>query len=175
MKPFLAALASDPAANDPLSGLQENAPPVKVPWPEWIWWVIGIAALLALLFFVWIGVRIGRRKMKEMPPSPRSIAQRELEHLRQSGADLDAYDFGVAVSDILRTYIAKQYGLQTTQQTSVEFLTSIHSSPRFSDSERRLLSAFLEQTDLRKFARVPAGESEALLSAAFAFVEGAAA
>lgn len=175
MKNFLAAIVPSPDEIDPLSGLKENAPPVEVPWPDWVWWAIIGGGIVLLTVLAIVGVKIARRQMASQPPSPRHIALRDLHQLRTTGKDMDAYAFGVAVSDILRTYIAQYYSLHATQQTSPEFLASIATSARFSDAERRLLAAFLEQCDLRKYAREQAGDNEALLQSAYAFIESAAA
>jgi hypothetical protein len=175
MKLLLAAIVPPPDGGDPLTGLRENAPPVEVPWPDWVWWAIGGGALLLITALILVGVWLARRQLATQPPSPRHIALRELHQLRTSGAGMDAYAFGVAVSDILRTYISQYYSLHATQQTSPEFLASIATSARFSDAERRLLAAFLEQCDLRKYARVQAEDNEALLASAYAFIESATA
>jgi hypothetical protein len=173
MKTFLAAIVPDPEATDPLPGLRENAPSVEVPWPDWVWWAIAAGAVILVVVLVRLCVWWARRQVAALPPSPRHIALRDLQQLRTTGASLDAYAFGVAVSDILRTYISQYYSLQATQQTSQEFLASIAGSSRFTDSERRLLAAFLEQCDLRKYARVHAEDNEALLNSAYAFIESA--
>jgi hypothetical protein len=173
MNSFLAAIVPDPGSTDPLSGLKENAPPVDVPWPDWVWWSIGGGAAVLVALLVWLGRWYARRQLATQPPSPRHIAFQELQKLRTQAAGMDPYAFGVAVSDILRTYISQYYSLQATQQTSPEFLASIATSARFTDAERRLLAAFLEQTDLRKYARVAADDNDALLASAYAFIESA--
>lgn len=172
MKPLLAAIAPSPDATDPLSGLRENLPPVEVPWPEWAWWAMGAGAIVLCGSLIALGVWWGKRKLIAQPLSPRHIAKQELQRLRAEGLGMDGYAFGIAVSDILRTYISQHYGLQATQQTSPEFLASIAKTTRFTDEERRLLAVFLEQCDMRKFARVEAAENETLLQSAEAFVEG---
>jgi hypothetical protein len=70
--------------------------------------------------------------------------------------------FGVTVSDSIRTYIRAEHGLGATTQTSIEFLESIRSNPVFTENEKEGLEAFLNRTDLLKFARTAAGEAELL-------------
>ncbi len=176
---ILAAIQSAPPpaapVPDPLAGLRENAPPVDVPWPPWVWWAIGIGAVIALALLVWFIVWLVRRKPAAPPPTPRQIALRALEDLRAHIRELDPYAFSVRVSDVLRTYVSGQFALHATTQTSPEFLASIAESARFSEGDKALLATFLERCDMLKFARVEAHaeENSELLGAAAAFVQGA--
>lgn len=159
---------------DPLLGLRDNAVPVAVPWPEWVWWCIGIGAVILAALLVALGYWLSKRKPKPIPPTPREIALRGLEELRAKAASTEPYQFSVAVSDVLRTFVSGQYGLKATQQTSPEFLTSLAAVHDFTQDERDLLAKFLERCDLLKFARISAREEEnaELLRAASAFVQG---
>ena len=155
--------------------IKDIAPPVWVfPYPMWM---VVTAGVIALLLIVGVALLI-RRWIKSRPapppPTPRSIALRELERLRGQVKVLDPYAFSIAVSDVLRTYIGAAYRLHAPQQTSPEFLASISRSPKFSDSDRKLLAEFLEHCDLIKFARIDAsvGDSARLLESAQAFVLG---
>ena len=178
---ILAAIQSAPpsapspdAQPDPLAGLRENAPPVDVPWPPWVWWAIGVGAVITLALLVWLIVWLARRKPAAPPPTPRMIALRALEELRAHIRELDPYAFSVRVSDVLRTYVSGQFDLRATSQTSPEFLASIAGSPRFSAVDRQLLATFLERCDMLKFAHVEAHAEEngELLGSASAFVQG---
>jgi len=175
---ILAALqpATPPAAPapDPLAGLRGIAPPVDVPWPPWVWWAIGVGAVVTLTLLIWLIVWLARRKPATPPPTPRQIALRELEELRAHIRELDPYAFSVRVSDVLRTYVSGQFELHATTQTSPEFLASIVDSPRFSSVDRQLLATFLERCDMLKFARIEAHAEEngELLGSAAAFVQG---
>ena len=161
-------------APDPLAGLRDIAPPVDVPWPPWVWWAIGIGAVIAVALLTWLVVWLVRRKPKTPPPTARQIALRALEVLRAHVCELDSYEFSIRASDVLRTYVSGHYKLQATSQTSPEFLASIADSPRFSAVDRQLLATFLERCDMLKFARVEAHAEEngELLTAATAFVQG---
>jgi Domain of unknown function (DUF4381) len=170
---WLAAITPDPAA-DPLAGLRDNAATVAVPWPAWVWWAIigGSVVLIALL--AWFAVWYARHRRKEPPPTPREIARLALDGLHARAEKAESYEFSVAVSDVLRTYVSSQYSLHATRQTSPEFLASIAGSPQFTADDRALLAAFLERCDLLKFARIEgrSAENYELLRAAAAFVEG---
>lgn len=162
-----------PADVDPFPGMEKKLPPTDVPWPDWAWWIIGAIALVLLALLVWLIVWAVRRKMAVTPLTPRAIAQQALQALRSRVQTEDAYGFAVAVSDVLRTFISAQFSLRATSQTSPEFLAEISGTARFSEADRSLLATFLEQCDLRKFARVEASDNEALLNSASAFVESA--
>ena len=169
--------ASAPAPDakpDPLAGLRDIAPPVDVPWPPWVWWAIGIGAVIVLALLVWLIVWLVRRKPAAPPPTPRMIALRALEELRAHIRELDPYAFSVRVSDVLRTYVSGQFDLRATSQTSPEFLASIADSPRFSSVDKELLATFLERCDMLKFARIEAHAEEngEMLGSATAFVQG---
>ena len=173
----ISQLPDSPNANtpDPLAGLRDNAPLVEVPWPNWAWWALGAGVVVAIGLLIWLGWWLGNRRSTTPPPTPRTLALRALEALRAQATQMEPYAFSVAVSDVLRTYVSRQYHLRATQQTSPEFLVSINASARFSDGDRELLAKFLERCDLLKFARIEASaeENSALLRDASAFVQGA--
>ena len=170
---ILAAIQT--AEPDPLAGLRGNVGPVEVPWPAWVWVCIGFGAALLVGLLVWLGYWLAHRKPKAIPPTARQIALRALEELRARAPHTEPYEFSVAVSDVLRTYVSAQYQIRATQQTSPEFLASISKAAEFTHEDRQLLAAFLERCDLLKFARIAAREEEnvELLKSAAAFVQGA--
>ncbi|MGB8166764.1 MAG: DUF4381 family protein [Chthoniobacteraceae bacterium] len=175
---ILAALTQStpaPGSEPEAEMIKDIAPPVWVfPYPTWM---VVTAVVIALLLLIGAALLI-RRWIKSRPapppPTPRSIALRGLERLRGEVKSLDPYAFSFAVSEVLRTYVGAAYRLHATQQTSPEFLAEISGSPKFSDSDRKLLAGFLEHCDLIKFARIhaDAGDSLRLLDSAFAFVRG---
>ena len=171
---IFAAIQNAPAA-DPLAGLRENAPPVDVPWPPWVWWCIGAGAVVVVALLIWLGYWLAHRKPKVIPPTPRQIALRALEQLRAQATHMEPYEFSVVVSDVLRTFVSDHYHLRATQQTSPEFLNSLSATSDFTKEDRDLLAVFLERCDLLKFARITAREEEnvELLRAAAGFVQGA--
>jgi hypothetical protein len=167
--------AIQPGNPDPLAGLRDNVPPVDVPWPAWVWWCIGAGALVLVGAAVALGYWLAHRKPQTIPPTPRQFALRALEELRARAPRTEPYEFSVAVSDVLRTFVSAQYHMRATQQTSPEFLNSISAAADFTKEDRDLLAVFLERCDLLKFARISAHEeeNEELLRAAAAFVQGA--
>lgn len=115
----------------------------------------GVAALLLLgLLAIWFFR--GRRHHRILTPKERALAV--LADLRARGGS--AYDCGVKVSDALRTYMNEQHGLDAVHRTSLEFLESLRGNPVFDDNEKSSLAAFLEASDLIKYARADAGRDE---------------
>ena len=102
------------------------------------------------------------------------MALAALERLRAQVRTLSPYDFSIAVSEVLRTFIERQHRLRALEQTSPEFLASLAAARQFTEADRGLLADFLERCDLIKFARVEASAetSEELLGSATAFVQG---
>ena len=147
----------NPAAPTPAPIHDIVGPVWFFPWPAWVVVCVVLGAVLVLAGLV-MGVRslLNRKK----PPTPKERALAALERLRSAIAGADPYAFGITVSDAIRNYIHEQHGLQATTQTSLEFLESIASDPVFTDNEKAGLAAFLEKTDLLKYARAEAGESE---------------
>ena len=173
---LLAALNQAPAApQPPMPEIRDIAPPVDIfPYPMWMVVVAAILALAVLAGVVFFVVKKMRDKPKPLPPTPREIAIRELEALRPQVERLTSYDFSIAVSDVLRSFIARLFHLHAREQTSTEFLSAISRSVKFSENEKSLLSGFLERCDLIKFARIDAtsADSAQLLGSAVDFVKG---
>lgn len=151
------------------------APPVPVfPYPLWMVIAAGVGLVLALGAIVWALVRYWKNRPVPPPPSPRERALAALEKLRGGMAHVEPYPFSIQVSDVLRGFVAEEFRVSATRQTSPEFLASAAASPRFSEADKALLAVFLEKADLIKFARVAASsaDSEQLLEQACRFVEG---
>jgi hypothetical protein len=173
-QPGTAAPAAPDQPAAPADLIRDIAAPVSVPLPFWQQALIVIAGLLVLALLIWLVRKFMPRPVIGPPPTPRSIALRELEKLRIQVRAMDPYAFSIAVSDVLRSYVGSQFGLRAREQTSPEFRAAISGAKNFDEQDQRLLADFLERADLIKFARVDAGpeESERLLSAAAAFVQG---
>jgi hypothetical protein len=157
-----------------VADIHEIAPPVDYSLvPPWVIYA-GIAVGLVILGLVawWL------RKRAQRPKPVRSARDRALEALAQIEREMPTvtpYQFSIAVSDILRSYVTEQYQLPVTRQTSVEFLSMLAKSSPFSADETSLLEDFLGRCDLIKFARYDATmqDSQSLLEEANQFVKGA--
>lgn len=170
LAPVLHAQMPSPAALD----LKDVVPPVEVfPYP--LWMVLAAAfvtmAVLAIVgFLLW---RWWKNRPVPPTPTPREIALQELRAARARLGLVGPYEFSILVSEVLRSFLAAEYKLRATSQTSPEFLADASQNPRFSAQQKLLLEQFLGKCDLIKFARADATEkeSERLLNEAFDFVE----
>ena len=137
----------------------------------WLVLLLALAAILAALVF-WLRSRKGNESGPEMPAADR-IALEALENARQWMEVAHAKRFAAVVSAIVRTYIAARFEIDAPRATTEEFLRDLLQTPAPDlEGHRSLLAAFLEQTDLVKFARVPLDtrEMERLLGTAQEFV-----
>jgi len=157
-----------------VADIHEIAPPVDYslvpPWVIYAGIALGVA-IFGLIAWWW-------RKRARRPKPVRSARDRALDALTQIEREMETmtpYQFSIAVSDILRGYVTKQYQLPVTRQTSVEFLSMLAKSSPFSADEASLLEDFLNRCDLIKFARYDATihDSQSLLEEAKQFVKGA--
>jgi hypothetical protein len=160
-----------PAAPTPVPINDIVGPVWFLPYPVWMIVAAAVLLIVAIALLTW---GISALLKKKRPPTPREIALKALEHLRSNMTGVDPYKFGVSVSDAIRSYIHNQHGLAADTQTSIEFLDSIRDNPVFTPNEKAGLSVFLEGTDLLKYARAEAGESEmiSLLETAGRLVRG---
>jgi len=138
------------------------APMGYFPYP---WWlvaavIVGAIALVGILIILILKFRGPK------PLTARQQALKGLQTLEEEGESYDAKQFAVAASDILRRYLHAAFGLKATTQTSLEFLEDIRNNPLFSEEERSLLAAFLEQVDLAKYARWDQVARDSLIDAA---------
>ncbi len=128
-----------------------------LPWPLWM---VVVAVLGLLVVLIAVGWALRTWMLRKKPPTARERAIAALESLRGSISGADPYAFGILVSDAIRRYVREQHGLDAPTQTSLEFLEGIRRNPILTDNEKAGLSVLLERTDLLKFARESAGESE---------------
>lgn len=137
--------------------LHDIAGPVWfLPYPVWMLVAAAVALLGIAVFAVWIYRRIRQ-------PGPLTLRQRALAALAKLRGDIsqaDSYEFGIRVSDVLRTYIRDQSGLDAVTKTSLEFLEVLRNNPAFAENEKAALSEFLSAADLMKYARQSAGREE---------------
>ena len=148
-------------------------PPVLPPWP-WIAAALLGLAVAAGLFWWW------RRRARRPtpPPPPRPAHELALEALQRLQRDnlmeqREIEPFYVRLSFILRQYIEWRFGLRAPEQTTEEFLAAALASGGLIATHRQLLSSFLQQCDLVKFARYEPARSDMqqAFDSAKAFVE----
>jgi len=129
------------------------------------------AALLALgIYALW---RWKRRRPAARPLLPFEIALRRLEATRDFLDPSSVREFSIAISDIVREYIEAQFRVTATHRTTEEFLRDLlDSSTSALAAYRNLLTEFLRQCDIAKFAGVTLSTQimESLYQSARSFV-----
>jgi len=141
-----------PAAESTPAPIHDIVDAVAIfPFPPWVV-VLGILLLAVFLgFLIWFFFFRPRPKVL---PTPREKAIAALAELRQQ--TLQPYEFGIAISDVLRRFIDEAFGIRAVTATSLEFLHSIQDNPRFTEEQKEALRGFLDSVDLIKFARLEA-------------------
>jgi hypothetical protein len=123
----------------------------KFIWPAWL-----VPALLAgTVLLAWLGRAAWRWLHRSRPRVllPFEIALQRLENLRALLQPERAREFSTEVSGIIRDYIEQRFDVIATHQTTEEFLYDLLKSSNAALAKHRaLLSAFLHQCDLVKFA-----------------------
>lgn len=142
------------AASIPL-GVAEDIRDIRGPkfiFPPWFLpAAIGGAVLLAASAYgLW---RWLRRRRRPRALLPFEIALQRLEEMRALMQPAAAREFSIAVSDVVRRYIEERFAVTATHRTTEEFLHDLlETSHAPLARHRALLSEFLQQCDLVKFA-----------------------
>jgi hypothetical protein len=124
----------------------------KFMFPPWL--LPAVIAGAVLLAFGALGFRRWlRRRRQPRVLLPFEIALQRLEEMRALMQPDDAREFSIAVSDVVRRYIEERFSVTATHRTTEEFLHDLlESSHAPLARHRALLSEFLQQCDLVKFA-----------------------
>lgn len=156
--------------------LNPNPEEMEEEGPTLIWWLI-VAGIVLLGFIIWLYLRFRKTGIilsltKPVPPylqALNKLKKLQKQNLPQRGRTKEYY---TKLTDILRTYLKKQYGIKTIEKTSAEILKAVASNSEISQHEI-LLKGILETADFVKFAKVtPLGtENEKRLREAETFVE----
>ena len=132
-----------------------------VPVPHGLWWLwvlLVVVVAAAAAFWLWKRRRQFSPRAAVPPPTPYEIAIRELQRLR--AGNLPVEEFYTRLSDIVRRYLEGQFGLHAPERTTEEFLYEVSRDHSLSIEHRELLSAFLQESDLVKFARFRPGAED---------------
>ncbi|MCX6900852.1 MAG: DUF4381 family protein [Verrucomicrobia bacterium] len=155
--------------------IHDIKPDVLILPPWWVWAALALA-VAAVVLVVWLVLRKRRQEAKEtFVPRQNAVeeARERLDAARKLMLASEIEAFYIAVSDAVRQYIERQFRLRAAEQTTEEFLQDMARSQRLRPTHKELLTDFLTQCDLVKFARFRPGpkEMEAALAAATRFVD----
>jgi uncharacterized protein DUF4381 len=122
-----------------------------VPLPHGWWWLCLLLLVAAVAFWLW-----KRRKSttatETVPPlSPYEVALQALRQLREENPPVE--QFYTRLSNIVRQYLEGQLGLHAPERTTEEFLYEVSRDRSLSAEHGELLGAFLQESDLVKFAK----------------------
>jgi hypothetical protein len=139
-----------------LTDLKPADGPLELPSPPsyFLWWLLGVGALLAGAGAVAVLIWTGRRRAELMrPPTPQELAQQELQRiLSERLVERDVKQFYVELTGVVRRYIERTTGIHAPEQTTEEFLREISTRDTIPLTESRKLQQFLQSADLVKFA-----------------------
>jgi hypothetical protein len=141
------------AAGDPSEDIRDiRGPKFILPW----WLVPALLAAVVMLALLGVGAwRWLRRRRRPRALLPFEVALQRLEDIRPLMQPQSVREFSTAVSDIVRSYIELRFDLIATHRTTEEFLHDLLESSKASLLRHRaLLSEFLQQCDLVKFAGI---------------------
>jgi hypothetical protein len=132
-----------------------------VPVPHGLWWLWVLLALVVLgviAYWFWKRRKPTTAAETVAPPSAYEVAIRELQRLREDNPPVE--EFYTRLSDIVRRYLEGQFGLRAPERTTEEFLYEVAQDNALAQEHKDLLGAFLQESDLVKFARYQPGEED---------------
>lgn len=153
VRSVLAGAEPDPGAIHDIKGAVEV--PVKRGLPEWIPVVITVFAVAAfLLVAMWLIRRRARAEAEAAYVPAHVWAMLQLDRLADDDlvARKEVHAFYYRLSDIVRRYIERRYGLRAPEQTTEEFLREMQRSRFLTVGHKELLAGFLRAADMVKFA-----------------------
>jgi len=160
----------------------EDIRDIRGPVPIPVSWHVPAAIVAGLLLaaaIVWLVRRRRRRSVPlAAPPTADAVALAALEGARMLMDPARAREFGIAVSDAVRTYIEARFDARAAHRTTEEFLHDLMADGTAGLAPHRtLLADFLGHCDLAKFAREPltVPDMDAMLASAVTFVRRTAA
>lgn len=139
-------------------------------------WLLPAVLVGALLVTLCVAYAIWRRSHRQARPRNLTLSEQTLERLERAKALMQparAREFGIAASEVIRSYIEKRFEVIATQRTTEEFLQALlQSSNETLARHRSLLAQFLHQCDFVKFAgaSLTVTDMEALFQSARGFV-----
>lgn len=131
-----------------------------VPLPHNLWWLwlLLLVTAAAVVCWLWKRRRSASAIERVAPLSAYEMAIRSLQRLREDNPPVE--EFYTRLSDIVRRYLEGQLGLRAPECTTEEFLYEMSRDQALSTEHKALLAAFLQESDLVKFARFRPGEED---------------
>lgn len=148
---------------------------IRRPMP-WLWIVLGVVgtAILAGLIGLYLRRRARLRARVPLIP-PHQLAFEALEALRRTDFNdpVAVRRFYFEISETLRAYVEGRFGLNATDLTTEEIVTSLPTLTELQADQNLVLRSFLMETDQVKFAHYEPseGEIEGTYERALSFVE----
>jgi hypothetical protein len=143
--------------------IKDIRPPLSLPPDRIQQFLLGGLVLLMTAIVISGIIYWHKRAGRKLPPPvqvrPEEIALQELDRLLSEDllARGEIKFFHIRISDILRQYIENRFGLKAPERTTEEFLVAVSlaksSENALLGKHRALLSNFLTQCDLVKFAK----------------------
>lgn len=148
--------APAPLADD----IRDIKPPVEIPTGfEWLWWVLGVAAVIILALCFWLWWRKRKTNVYVAPPIPAHL--RAKQRLAEALALISQpKPFVIAVSDATRAYLEERFDFRAPERTTEEFLRELGGTDLLQPEQKESLGGFLQSCDLVKFAKYEPGETE---------------
>jgi hypothetical protein len=122
-----------------------------VPLPHNWWWLFVLVVVLALAYWLWKRRQATDPASVPVPPTPYELAIRALKQLREENPPVE--EFYTRLSDIVRHYLEGRFHLRAPERTTEEFLYEVSQNNTLAQEHKDLLGAFLQESDLVKFAR----------------------
>jgi hypothetical protein len=130
-----------------------------VPLPHGWWWLcLLLLAAVAVAFWLWKRRKSTTATETVSPLSAYEVALQALRQLREENPPVE--QFYTRLSDIVRQYLEGQLGLRAPERTTEEFLYEISQDHSLSAEHGELLGAFLQESDLVKFAKFLPGADD---------------
>ncbi len=144
--------------------IADIAPLAKVPGGKpWLLYALGGLLLLALGLIVWKRIRKNTSvKLEKAPLPPFEEAMEKLAGLKNLALlkENQAGEFCFQLSELLRRFISRRFGIDALESTTSEFLEDVRKLP-ITRSQKEWLEKFCAATDLVKFADAPLTVNEA--------------
>ncbi|GAN31652.1 MAG: hypothetical protein DYG83_07095 [Candidatus Brocadia sp. AMX2] len=149
--------------------IKDIFPPMNVPtnFRRLVTWIFaGLAALSLSAVIYWL---INKRKngykkqsQEFIVRAPHEVAYELLENLLKEDLISKGLikEYYYRLTDIVRHYIEKRFGLLAPERTTEEFLDEMAHTNKLDDTHKRLIQEFLERCDMVKYARYGPSRSE---------------